>query len=77
MYSYNGQAFIDHIDLIQNLFHIWPEMKIFMYIIKLKSNFGESIVTDLIDALPGNSSVNRVQHAATDEVVFFYVVLSE
>jgi hypothetical protein len=27
-------------------------------------------VTDLINALPGNSSVNTVQHATTDEAVF-------
>jgi hypothetical protein len=29
-----------------------------------------AIVTDLMNALPGNSSVNTVQHAAIDEVVF-------
>jgi hypothetical protein len=29
-----------------------------------------SIVTDLINALPGNSSVNMVQHATIDEAVF-------
>jgi hypothetical protein len=28
------------------------------------------IVTDLINALPGNSSVNKVQHATIDEAVF-------
>jgi hypothetical protein len=28
------------------------------------------IVTDLINALPGNSSVNTVQHATIDEGVF-------
>jgi hypothetical protein len=28
------------------------------------------IVTDLINALPGNSSVNTAQHATIDEVVF-------
>jgi hypothetical protein len=28
------------------------------------------IVTDLINALPGNSSVNTVQHATTEEAVF-------
>jgi hypothetical protein len=28
------------------------------------------IVTDLINALPGNSSVNTVQHATIDEAVF-------
>jgi hypothetical protein len=27
-------------------------------------------VTDLINALPGNSSVNTVQHATTEEAVF-------
>jgi hypothetical protein len=27
-------------------------------------------VTDLINALPGNSSVNTVQHATIDEAVF-------
>jgi hypothetical protein len=27
-------------------------------------------VTDLINALPGNSSVNMVQHATVDEAVF-------
>jgi hypothetical protein len=30
----------------------------------------ESIVTDLSNALPGNSSVNKVQHATIHEVVF-------
>jgi hypothetical protein len=29
-----------------------------------------NIVTDLINALPGNSSVNTAQHAAVDEAVF-------
>jgi hypothetical protein len=29
-----------------------------------------NIVTDLINALPGNSSVNTVQHATIDEAVF-------
>jgi hypothetical protein len=29
------------------------------------------IITDLINALPGNSSVNTVQHAAIEEAVFF------
>jgi hypothetical protein len=28
------------------------------------------IVTDLINVLPGNSSVNTVQHATTEEAVF-------
>jgi hypothetical protein len=28
------------------------------------------IATDLIDALPGNSSVNAVQHATIEEAVF-------
>jgi hypothetical protein len=30
----------------------------------------EHTVTDLINALPGNSSVNTVQHATIEEVVF-------
>jgi hypothetical protein len=34
------------------------------------------IVTYLINALPGNSSVNTVQHATIDEAVF-YVVRAE
>jgi hypothetical protein len=34
-----------------------------------------NIGTDLINALPGNSSVNTVQHATIDEAVF-YVVFS-
>jgi hypothetical protein len=29
-----------------------------------------NIVTDLINALPGNSSVNMVQHATIDDAVF-------
>jgi hypothetical protein len=29
-----------------------------------------NIVTDLINALPGNSSVNTVQHATIEEAVF-------
>jgi hypothetical protein len=29
-----------------------------------------SIVTDLLNALPGNSSVNTVQHATIEEAVF-------
>jgi hypothetical protein len=29
-----------------------------------------NIVTDLINALPGNSSVNTIQHATIDEAVF-------
>jgi hypothetical protein len=35
-----------------------------------------NIVTDLINALPGNSSVNTVQHTTIDEAVF-YVVRAE
>jgi hypothetical protein len=34
----------------------------------------KNTVTDLINALPGSSSVNTVQHATIDEAVFFYVV---
>jgi hypothetical protein len=30
-----------------------------------------NVVTDLINALPGNSSVNTVQHATVGEAVFF------
>jgi hypothetical protein len=30
----------------------------------------ETIVTDLINTLPGNSSVNMVQHATIEEAVF-------
>jgi hypothetical protein len=37
----------------------------------------KNIVTDLINALPGNSSVNMVQHATIDEAFFFYVVCVE
>jgi hypothetical protein len=29
-----------------------------------------NIVTDLVNALPGNKSVNTVQHATIDEAVF-------
>jgi hypothetical protein len=32
-----------------------------------------NIVTDLINALPGNGSVNTVHHATIDEVVFYVV----
>lgn len=67
---YNVHAFIYHVDLLRSLFYIRSEMKFFKYIIKLKSNFGVSILTDLIDELPGNRSVITVQHTATDEVVF-------
>jgi hypothetical protein len=35
-----------------------------------KNNTGIYIVTDLMNALPGNSSVNMVQHATIDEAVF-------
>jgi hypothetical protein len=31
----------------------------------------KGIVTDLINALPGNSSVNTVQHAIIEEAVFY------
>jgi hypothetical protein len=31
------------------------------------------IVTDLINALPGNISVNKVQHTTTDETVFYVI----
>jgi hypothetical protein len=31
------------------------------------------IVTDLINVLPGNSSVNTVQHATVDEAVLYVV----
>jgi hypothetical protein len=34
-------------------------------------------ITDLMNALPGNSSVNTVQHTTIDEAVFFYVVSAE
>jgi hypothetical protein len=33
-------------------------------------NSDDCFVTDLINALPGNSSVNTVQHATTQEAVF-------
>jgi hypothetical protein len=29
-----------------------------------------NIVTDLVNALPGNGSVNTIQHTATEEAVF-------
>jgi hypothetical protein len=32
---------------------------------------GNYIVTDVINALPGNSSLNTVRHAKIDEAVFF------
>jgi hypothetical protein len=35
-------------------------------LVKLKMH----IVMDLIDALPGNSSVNTVQHATIEEAIF-------
>jgi hypothetical protein len=31
---------------------------------------GQNILTDLINALPGNSSVNTVTHTTIEEVVF-------
>jgi hypothetical protein len=31
---------------------------------------GKGIVTDMVDTLPGKSSVNTVQHATTEEAVF-------
>jgi hypothetical protein len=34
---------------------------------------GDNIVTDLINALPGNSSVNTVQHATIDKTLFYVV----
>jgi hypothetical protein len=38
---------------------------------KLNPNkYLKHIVTDLINALPGNSSVNTVQHAIIEEAVF-------
>jgi hypothetical protein len=36
----------------------------------MSCNPTECILTDLINALPGNSSVNTVQHATIDEAVF-------
>jgi hypothetical protein len=33
-------------------------------------HLGKYIVTDLINALPGNSSVNTVQHATVEEALF-------
>jgi hypothetical protein len=38
----------------------------FLYVRPIDTN----IVTDLINALPGNSSVNTVQHATIEEAVF-------
>jgi hypothetical protein len=35
-----------------------------------EKNKKKYIVTDLMNALPGNSSVNKVQHATIDEAVF-------
>jgi hypothetical protein len=32
--------------------------------------WGDNNVTDLMNALPGNSSVNMVQHAAIEKAVF-------
>jgi hypothetical protein len=46
---------------------------IFTYVFVEKTNFQvatEPIVTDLINALPGNSSINTVEHATVEEVVF-------
>jgi hypothetical protein len=37
---------------------------------KSRRRLEDNIVTDLINALPGNSSVNTAQHATTDETVF-------
>jgi hypothetical protein len=34
------------------------------------TSYRENILTDLINALPGNSSVNAVQHATIVEAVF-------
>jgi hypothetical protein len=33
-------------------------------------NYSKHIVTDLMNVLPGNSSVNTVQHATIEEAVF-------
>jgi hypothetical protein len=32
---------------------------------------GKGIVTDMVDTLPGNRSVNTVQYATIEEAVFF------
>jgi hypothetical protein len=53
-----------HIGCIPNaLFHIFHILLVLVFICN-------NIVTDLIKALPDNSSVNTVQHAAIDEAVF-------
>jgi hypothetical protein len=36
----------------------------------------KNILTDLINALPGNSSLNTVQHAIMEEAVFFVSVVT-
>jgi hypothetical protein len=44
------------------------------FIMKRKLNpnkYLKHIVTDLINALPGNSSVNTVEHATIEEAVFY------
>jgi hypothetical protein len=38
---------------------------------KTRSKLEDNIVTDLNNALPGNSSVNTVQHRTVGEAVFF------
>jgi hypothetical protein len=37
---------------------------------RLRHRREDNIVTDLMNELPGNSSVNTVQHAAIEEAVF-------
>jgi hypothetical protein len=36
----------------------------------------ENIITELSNPLPGNSSVNTVQHATTEAAVFFMSVVT-
>jgi hypothetical protein len=56
--------------LISNFFFVYILVASMRGVHTFGSYFKKDILTDLIDALPGNSSVNTVHHAAVDEDVF-------
>jgi hypothetical protein len=52
--------------------YCWASMlrDVFTEPLSSNGNMHHNVVMDLINALPGNSSVNTVQHATIEEAVF-------
>jgi hypothetical protein len=56
--------------VIRFIEHLYPHLVTTSKYMSLAGLHTVNIIRDLINALPGNSSVNTVQHATIDEAVF-------